>query len=945
MNAKRTGPAIIGLRLLIPVLFGFFLVMAFVSNIRISANEAHAAPALPSAPAAPIMPPAGYPKFILSHKSVTPNLAPTGGAVLHYRIEIVNTGAYTGFNVSMTDTIPAHTTYQNDASASHNPAPVFLPAKGVLTWKGTVGFDSTTVVSFSVNVTSTFSGVISNTAVISHSSLTKPLQLSADAMVTDDPLFKINKTSTPAIPGANKPLTYTITITNVGQTATSLPVTVTDDLPVNTTYLRSVGGTYNNPNKTVTWKRAVTLATGESSDFIYAVTVGSVPSGTVITNDNYRVQNPDSGIVVGKIYTVTILKPILFLYKDTDPFPPGSNREMTYTLVVLNKGSLATNLVISDTIPSGVNYVRGGTLHGNVVTWNLAKLDTGASAKFSFTVYVGDVAEVPVLNGNYKVCSAEGVCKTGVPLTSIIEGPTFEAQAFLDPIAKKPGGGGGPVTPTLTIKNIGPGNALDAMAMLTFRRISVSYTDMKIIPPGSGSLGSAFSCGDKCTAFRWIGDLDVGEVVTFTTIEGQSTIGGEEGTNYTATVVVTDTLGSFTSEPITATAIGHVTHFANLIPEKSAPPVIGAGQTMTYSIAVFNSGLSTSTPPFPTLTDAIPDGTSLVSISGGGVSSTLTSTTVVSWTLPAMSPGDRLYRSYSVQVDPDLVSGTLIVNDDYRTAWSNSGVTSTLSISITGEPITTVVKEVGLIDSFKSVTPTMVLPGAGNLLTFTVHVVNTGPYNLTGVKVYDLLPWQFSTYQRDALASSGQVISDIVSVNWIGDVGAFSERLITLTVLVDPDYTGPITNTAIFTHSSLLDDLTEQAVAYVTNLPVLRITKTASPDPVKSGGELLYTIRVENLGQQATELVVSDTLPANSQFVPYSASGSGQYSSGHIVWQFPVLPVGGIQLFSFNVTVSGLNNIVNANYKVSCSEGVEAIGLPVVTKIIGNNVYLPVIRR
>ncbi len=492
MNAKRTGLATIELRLLVPLFFGFLLAIIFISFVRIAADEARAAAALPSVPSSPIAPPAGYAKLILSHKTVTPSLAPTGGAVLHYRVEIVNTGAYTGFNVVMTDTIPAHTTYRNDAIASRSPAPTFLPAKGALTWKGTVGFDSTTVISFSVNVTTTYSGVISNTAVISHSTLTRPFRISAEAMVTDDPLFKIEKTSTPAIPGANKPLTYTITIKNIGQAATNLPVTVTDDIPLNTTYLRSVGGSYTDPNKTVTWNRNVTLPTGGTSNFVYAVTVGSVPSGTVITNNNYRVQNPETGIAPGKVYTVTILKPILFLYKETDPFPPGSNREMTYTLIVLNKGSLATNLVITDTFPISLTYVRSnGSRVGNVVTWNIPKLDTNQSAKVYFVVFVGDVAEVPMINRNYKVCSAEGVCTTGLPLTSVIEGPTFVTTASLYPIAKKPGGGGGPVTPTLTIQNIGPGNALDAQATLQFGNISVSNADViKVIPASAGPVVS-----------------------------------------------------------------------------------------------------------------------------------------------------------------------------------------------------------------------------------------------------------------------------------------------------------------------------------------------------------------------------------------------------------------------------------------------------------------------
>jgi hypothetical protein len=105
----------------------------------------------------------------------------------------------------------------------------------------------------------------------------------------------------------------------------------------------------------------------------------------------------------------------------------------------------------------------------------------------------------------YQVCSAEGVCQTGVPLTSIVKGPTFEAEAFVDPIAKKPGGGGGPVTPTLTLKNLGPGYAINATATLYFERISVSYNDL-YVTPYIGMISPGPDCGDKCVAYRWTGD-------------------------------------------------------------------------------------------------------------------------------------------------------------------------------------------------------------------------------------------------------------------------------------------------------------------------------------------------------------------------------------------------------------------------------------------------------
>jgi uncharacterized repeat protein (TIGR01451 family) len=893
--------------------------------------------------AAPIEPPDGYPKFNQSRMAVSPGLAPPGGATLIYTIEVINTGAYTGSNVTVENALPPHTTYNNDASASAPPAPVF--ANGTLTWNGTVGFDSTVVITFSVDVEPGYEGFIENQAAISHASLANPFLVSAEAVVTDDPFFEIVKTSSPAIPGPNKPLTYTISIINRGFTAVDLPVTVSDELPSDTSFLSAGGdGSYDPGSQTVTWLREVSLENGESSHFTFTVQVGDVLSGTVINNEHYQVENPLSGISSGEPYTATVLDPILFIYKDVYPFPPGSNHEMTYTLTVLNKGSQALDLEITDTIPEGVTYVRGGTKVGNRVVWNLPSLDTGEPAEVSFTVYIGDVAEVPVINSDYQVCSAGEVCQSGFPLTSIVKGPSFEASASLDPIAKKPGGGGGPVTPTLTITNAGPGNALDATARLYFQRISVSYNDL-IVVPAAGTLSPAESCGDKCVMFRWSGDIGAGEALKFTTITGQSTIGGEEGTNITATVVVSDILGGFAYPPITATAVGTITHFANLVPYKTAPAVIGAGQVMTYSFTVFNSGLSTDTPPFPILTDNVPPDVTLVSISDGGAASEVGGQTVISWTLPSMSPGDRLFRSYAVQVDPDLISGTLIVNDDYFTTWSDIGaeITETLTLSNSGKPVTTVVREVGLVDSSKTVTPTWALPGPDNVLTYVVHIANSSHTPLSGVKVYDLLPWEASTYQRDAAASAGSVISDIVSIDWSGSIGPLSEELVTFTVRVDPQYEGPVTNTAVISHSSLSTPVVVQAVAYITDDPVLQIKKTAAPDPVPYGAELLYTIRVANLGQQATELVVEDGIPVDTTYVPYSASGNGQLVGDQVRWSFPVLQPGEVRELSFRVRVHASKEVVNDSYWVTCSEGVTSHGKPLVTRVLQRNQYLPMI--
>ena len=925
-------------RLGLPLLAGLLFALAVFAVMGDGALLVHADP---------IPPPEGYPKLTLSAKTVSPTLAHTGQITLSYVIEIRNTGAYTAVGTTLSDTLPLSTTYNGDASASAGITPTLIG--GALSWQGDVGFDETVVISYSLSLTSTFSGTVRNTAVISQPLIAEPVVVTAETLVTDDPLLTIEKTASPSIPGANKPMTYTLTVANIGQPATDLPITVTDAVPLSTTFGDAgQGGLYYSATNEVVWQQNANLATGQMTHFTFSVEVGDVPSGTVISNESYQVTTAGGDISAGELHTSTILDPILLLSKETRPDPPGSNREMTYILSLLNLGSLATDLVVTDTVPAGVTYVSGGEETDGVVSWDWPELDTSAVAQFTYTVYIGDVADVAVVNDDYGACSAEGVCRPGQVLSSVVGPPTFEVFAYLDPIAHKPGGGTGTeVTPTLVVHNIGPGSALDARAVLFFDRLSVQSSDLVIITrtgtPVLTPLPDGPECGNKCTSYVWVGDLAYGETITFTTNGGQSTIGGAEGTPYTATIAITDTLGAFVTEPAEAQAVGLVTHEANLIPSKTAPAVIGAGQFMTYTIEVHNTGLSTDDPPPSWLTDTAPMSVTVARINDGGLASTVSETTIVSWTLPPMSPGDRLVRSYVVQVNADLVSGTQIVNDDYQASWYKADDSSILSN--TGQPVTTTVREVGLIDSFKLVTPALSSPGPDNILTYTVHVVNSGAYSLSDVSLYDWLPWQSSTYQRDAVASAGSIVSDIVSFEWTGDVAAFSEEVITLTVLVDEDFSGALTNTAVISHPTLLNEVMVEAVAYVTDRPILGISKRATFIQAQPDEQLQYAIEIVNNGQEAVGLVVTDTIPAKTTYVAGSANAGGQLTGDEVRWEFPVLAAGEKRILTFRVTIDGFGSIVNSDYAVRSAAGDSAYGAPVVVRHQSGGVYLPLIVR
>src|SRR5512136_2502869 len=92
------------IQLIAIIIIGIFMVATVVSFAHNSADRV-----LANGPIVPIV--GGYPKLSLSTKVVTPTLANTNGAVLTYSLEILNTGAVTAEQVTLTDAIPLNTSF------------------------------------------------------------------------------------------------------------------------------------------------------------------------------------------------------------------------------------------------------------------------------------------------------------------------------------------------------------------------------------------------------------------------------------------------------------------------------------------------------------------------------------------------------------------------------------------------------------------------------------------------------------------------------------------------------------------------------------------------------------------------------------------------------------------------------------------------------------------
>ncbi|GEM_PF-1327747 len=123
----------------------------------------------------------------------------------------------------------------------------------------------------------------------------------------------------------------------------------------------------------------------------------------------------------------------------------------------------------------------------------------------------------------------------------------------------------------------------------------------------------------------------------------------------------------------------------------------------------------------------------------------------------------------------------------------------------------------------------------------------------------------------------------------------------------------------------------------VTVTPQLTISKIDSPDPVNAGSNLTYTITYGNTGaQDASGVVIRDTVPANTTFV--SATNGGTLQGSDVVWNIGALSAGVTgQTVQFTVQVNaGVADgtiLHNNTYSIDCDQTAQVDGADVTTTV------------
>jgi uncharacterized repeat protein (TIGR01451 family) len=134
-----------------------------------------------------------------------------------------------------------------------------------------------------------------------------------DAFVTKLGVLAIGKSAFPDLVTPGGLITYTIVVSETGG-VDATGVQVTDTVPADTTCCASIGQGGALVGDDVTWS-GLAISGGQAISLTFVVTVGQVPSGTIITNDTYRVVTSTLGANtgLGSAVTTTVALPPIYL--------------------------------------------------------------------------------------------------------------------------------------------------------------------------------------------------------------------------------------------------------------------------------------------------------------------------------------------------------------------------------------------------------------------------------------------------------------------------------------------------------------------------------------------------------------------------------------------------------------------------------------------------------
>lgn len=516
-------------------------------------------------------------------------------------------------------------------------------------------------ITLTVNVAPTAPASITNTATISGGGQTNTTNDSVNDATTINPsadlsLTKIVNNASPDV-GGN--VTFTVTVSNAGPDAAT-GVSVADALPPGLTFVSFTAsqGTYN--NTTGVWSvGSVASATNATLQITATVATAGAKTNTAQVSASGQ-QDPDStpnNSVATEddqaSATVTPSSTDLSIVKTDSPDPAIAGNNLTYAIAVTNTGSPATNVVMSDPLPSGTTFQSitspaGWTCttpavgSGGTVSCTSASLAVGTS---NFTVVVRvapSTANNSTLSNTATVSSATSDTNTNnnssTQSTTIQQSADLRLTKVATPASPAVGA---TFNYTITVTNDGPS-------------IATNVRVRDALPLGIGYVLNTPSQGtyDPLGTQVWnVGTLNPGASATLT-IQAIRT-------NAASTVNTAEVIGADQNDPDSPhnnQVVGEDDQDSVTVPNQAVDLAVtktvnnatpSVGQNVTFTISVTNSAASTITATNVGITDVLPQGLTYQSHTTS--TGTYNSNTGV-WSIASLTPGTTANLTLVAQV-------------------------------------------------------------------------------------------------------------------------------------------------------------------------------------------------------------------------------------------------------------------------------------------------------
>ncbi|MBN1994896.1 MAG: DUF11 domain-containing protein [Anaerolineae bacterium] len=845
--------------------------------------------------------------------SAVKTASPVGGSVVQpgslitYTIRVTNTGLAPLTGLVITDFVPISATFVSSATGQGSiggPDPL-VAALGTLNNGQSAGFTFTVRVDGAVG-----SGtVITNLARID-SDQTAPISTNIVAHpVLLTPSLVISKTALPvggSAVQAGQAITYTVVVLNNGA-ATANNVLITDTLPLTevsfVTATLSNGGPINGPNPLSVG--ALTLPVNSAITMTVMVTVNNVVTGTIFTNtaetmaDTLPVQ---SSLPVTHIVTPTIPSPDLAVSKTALATIATVGDQVIYAITVTNHGNLtATNVIITDTLPTGTYYVTNTIIglpvitNTNPLTWNIGPVAPAQTVAFTLTLDTDSFAcLVHPLTNRVEAFGLEPESNTANN-AAVVNLPDL----ICDDVAISKLVNTGLTSPnqdvvfTLTYTN---NNILTATNVVVTDTLPADIVFVSSTPPPSGSVGSAY---------RWpIGSLPGATAGTIVITGHVSAAGCNSVLTNTAEITTASTDANLLNNIAAATVqvvcgVDLAVYKNDGVGGPAEPPFVQPGDVITYSLPYLNLG--TGDAINAVLTETLPDHTSFVGPSSPSGWFQVGATRDYTYSLGAVTAGSGDVITFAVRVDA-IPSGSYITNAVCISSADNDVVPSN-NCSFEQTLVTTNTPRLNVSKS--AVPPGGSAVAPGQTITYTIVVLNNGAAPATNVLITDTLPLTEVSFITATLSSGDPLSGPNPLAATVPTLTVNSAVTMTVVVTVNNVVTGTIfTNTA----QAVADTLPVQMSMPVTHVMPglvlttnLAITKTALATVATAGDQVTYAITVNNQSAlTATNVIITDTLPFATNYVTDTSGVSPTLNLNEVTWNMGQLNPG--QTVTFTLT-------------------------------------------